>query len=1230
MKKITSIIILFLLSSHAFAQLAINFNGGSTGQTFNTCNGFIIDSGGQGGTGYSNNEDFTITVCPDTPGDYITVVFNLFDLSLSDDNPAPNQTNVDYMFVYDGTSTAANSLGNYSGTELQGVVIQSTPQNATGCLTLRFVSNTIGTGMFSASVLCETPCNDPVAGGVVLNGITSDSIHVCIGETVQFQNQGSFAQPGFQLVSYEWDFMDGNNASGQNVSHVFTVPGHYKVQLFVQDNNPDNTCINNNLVDIQVLVATIPTFEGFQGDTTLCLGESLNVVATPNDYEVLWNGFSGYESIDDGCLPDTQLGVAQEIDIVQTGFAAGTSISDVSQILSVCLEMEHSFMGDIVVYLTCPNGQSVMLHQQGGGGTQIGEPVQADNVDCTDPSTQGVPYNYCFTPAANETWVEWVNANGGFGNTLPAGNYEPIQPLSNLVGCPTNGVWTLTVVDNWAADDGTLFSFGLTLDPSLYPDLVEFTPQIGLGADSSYWSFPAPFASNLSADGNSMTITPTSAGQFTYTYQVTNNFGCFHDSTFVLTVNENPMPFAGNDTVICGGNPLQLNGIINGTGGAGSPCSYQLNLTDSFGDSWNGNNLLVTINGVQTSYTVATGAQANFTLSIPQGASVSVQFQASGNWQNECEFVLLDPNGTVVTQQGQNGATPNTTAFNFSGDCFGGYEFEWSPAASLDDAFIPNPIGEFYAPTTMTLTIYPTGHPLCSTTDQMNITLSETANPGEDSTVILCTGAGPVNLFPFLGAGASSSGTWYNAASQVVNMPFDPATMPAGVYMYEVDSLGCIARAYITVQLIDAVIDNVVVTNSSCNSIANGSALVTASNFLTYSLNGSPQQAATSPFTISNLGAGDYVLEIFGAQGCTNQSNFTVTEPAPLQITSLTPDALICFGDSITLSATGAGGSSPYTFTWNQNNTQVGVGATVSLLPPLTLNTYCVTLTEACGSPSVTACMNVGNPPNITPVVVPDTNRGCFPLALTFANTSNSTEIATMFVEFGDGDTMTVIGNASFDHTYQLPGIYTVNVTITSIYGCVYTATFQNMITVFNNPTANFSMLPQTVSSFDPLVQLVDASYPNIVGYYWEIPDGNPPTSTFSEFSVLFPADVEGEYPVVLYVVDQNGCRDSIVQFVNVINDIIFYAPNTFTPDGDEFNQSWEISLMGIDEYSVDMRIFNRWGQLIWENKDKNVGWDGTYNGQIVQAGIYTWVLRVADKQTDKVYEFNGFVNVMR
>jgi len=389
--------------------MAIDFTAANNNSTFNTCNGFIIDSGGQGGTGYGNNENVTITICPDTPGEIISVVFNLFNLDGTNTGTQQNP-NVDNMAVFDGTSTAANSLGVYNTNQLQGVVIEATALNPTGCLTLQFYSNNTGTGMFTASVSCETPCNNPQAGGYIVGGITPDSIRVCVNEVVDFQEQGSYAQPGFNLIDYSWDFMDGTTANGQSVSHSYPVAGQYKVQLFVTD---DNGCSNPNLTDLVVLVATYPDFSSFPGDAEICLGESLSVSADPNSYEVEWTGFPGSQSVDDGCLPDTLLGVSQDIELLQTGFAAGTTIANVNDIQDICLELEHSFMGDLVIMIECPNGQNAILHQQGGGGTQLGVPVQADNVDCSDPSTLGTPFSYCFAPSATETWVEWVANNAG-------------------------------------------------------------------------------------------------------------------------------------------------------------------------------------------------------------------------------------------------------------------------------------------------------------------------------------------------------------------------------------------------------------------------------------------------------------------------------------------------------------------------------------------------------------------------------------------------------------------------------------------------------------------------------------------------------------------------------------------------------------------------------------------------------------------------------------------------
>lgn len=1222
--------LLVLTTLLAFAGLSfgqqtnITMSPANTGQTINTCNGFLIDSGGQGGPGYSNNETVVITLCPGTVGNIISVVFNLFQLSTVDDNPLPNVTNVDYMDVYDGSSTAAPTLGTYSGNQLQGVVISATALNPTGCITLRFRSNTVGTGMFTAQVTCTTPCATPTAGGVIVGGETLDSTRVCVGETVNFSSLGSFAAPGFTIANYSWDFMDGTTATGQNASHAFSTPGQYLVELFVTDNNG---CNNTNLIDLQVFVATEPDFTGFPGDTTLCLGEAVVFNTDPESYEVTWNGFLSNQTITDGCLPDTLLGISQNINIFQTGFSPGQTVQQVSDIQGFCLDIEHSFVGDLVILVECPNGQNQILYQQGGGGVELGEPNPLDNVDCSDATTQGVPYTYCFTPTATDTWVNWIN-NNGFAQTLPAGNYAPIQSFNNLIGCPLNGVWTLTVIDNWAADDGTLFAFDINLNPALYPPVTVFEPQIGHLSDSSYWTMPANFAV-MSSDGNTLTVTPTAAGTNTYVYNVIDNYGCLHDTSVTVTVNANAIPDAGPDVVSCNGQPVQLNGSV---GGGSLNCDYTLNLNDDFGDGWNGNNLLVTVNGVQTVYTLNAGSNGTFTFSVPHGAAITVQFDNStGFFDNECSYELLDPNGNTVLQDGGNFTAPSTTLQNLTGDCFGGLVFAWTPANVVSDPTVLNPIGTFTGSGTLTLSVYPAGHPLCVESDNLNYSVSASAFPGIDSAVTVCSQGAPIDLFPYLGTGASPNGVWTNPAGTVITMPYDPITMNPGVYKYEVDSNGCTSSAYITVTEISTTLA-VVAHDATCHGLPTGSVDITVGNAATYSLNGGTQQPITaSPFTLTNLLAGNYTLDVQEPSGCNASTTFTINEPPALQITNITADVTVCPGDQTSLQATGTGGSSAYTYTWINTTTSalVGTGNPINVTTAST-SQYCVVLSEACGSTPDTSCMLITTQPPLILDFVPDLTQGCEPVTVTISNQTSGGVVASTLYNYGDGTSETVLGQNSANHTFVNPGLYTVSVVVTSDIGCVFTQTYTNLIEVFPIPVAAFSINPNPVSMFNTQVHLFNNSSSDVTNYQWTIDQGTPAIANSEDLLTSLPEGVAGNYGVSLIVTNAGGCVDSIHQVIQVISDVILYAPNTFTPDGDEFNQNWRIFIDGIDRAQFSLFIFNRWGEMIWENHDPDGSWDGTYAGQLVPEGQYIWTIEAKDLVNDKKYSFNGHLNVLK
>ena len=154
-----------------------------------------------------------------------------------------------------------------------------------------------------------------------------------------------------------------------------------------------------------------------------------------------------------GCIIPDVLGECFAYDFELNQFPPGQFIQEAStEIENLFINMEHSFMGDLVITFICPNGQSIMVHSQGGYETFLGVPVDND----ADPNTPGIGFDYSWDPSAtNGTWED--NAGG----TLPAGSYESVNPFANLDGCPLNGVWQIEICDFLGSDNGFVFDFGI-------------------------------------------------------------------------------------------------------------------------------------------------------------------------------------------------------------------------------------------------------------------------------------------------------------------------------------------------------------------------------------------------------------------------------------------------------------------------------------------------------------------------------------------------------------------------------------------------------------------------------------------------------------------------------------------------------------------------------------------------------------------------------------------------
>ncbi|MEN9639606.1 MAG: hypothetical protein RLZZ262_1475 [Bacteroidota bacterium] len=525
---------------------------------YETCDAIMHDSNG-GLVPYDPSSNHTITLCPPVGETQVNLYFIGFNLSSGDN-----------LSVYDGQDMTAPLIGTYSGEDLLFETIS--PTNVSGCLTINFVSNADAlTGDFSVRISCGTPCDYPVA----LMDAVADTLRICPGEQFTIDGSASTWTEGADLATWTWDLGDNttNQVAWPNLVHSYDTPGGYRVRLYLTDSND---CSSANIPEIVVLVSTPYTFDVDTSDDIFCIGETVHI----GNSTYLANTQGGFTNeaqnghtnnwtennnavFDNGIyIPDNEGCLYTEITFNQFGTA---SIDEAEDFQSILINMEHSFVGDIIINIICPTGEVLSLWPEAGGsGTYVGEPIDIDD------GVPGIGFDYTWSPTS--TGGTWLEGMAGFGGTVPAGDYEPEGDWSDLFGCPLNGTWQLEICDVVGADDGWVFEFGIQFAPEFYPALLTFTPTVGNGCDSSYWS-NQNLLESIGPGCDWATFIPTEGGVYTFTYTVINDFGCTSSQDVTITAIEPPVVNAGDDFAFCN-TPIMVDGtLVNGIPNV--PYTYQ-------------------------------------------------------------------------------------------------------------------------------------------------------------------------------------------------------------------------------------------------------------------------------------------------------------------------------------------------------------------------------------------------------------------------------------------------------------------------------------------------------------------------------------------------------------------------------------------------------------------------------------------------------------------------------
>jgi len=515
-------------------------------------------------------------------------------------------------------------------------------------------------------------------------------------------------------------------------------------------------------------------------------------------------------------------------------------------------------------------------------------------------------------------------------------------------------------------------------------------------------------------------------------------------------------------------------------------------------------------------------------------------------------------------------------------------QISWTPSAGLNSSNIINPIASPLISTTYSANIVIDQCPFVAT---VNVNVGNPqVNLGNDITLCMTN-----TLMLDAGNSPLTSYVWQDGS---INQTFNVTS--TGTYSVTVeDANGCTATDAIDVTISSSPNVNIGVDVILCS----GSLLLDALNIgASYSW----QDGSTNQ-TFNVISNGTYWVDV-NSNGCITRDSIDVSYSTSILNAGI--DDVICIGELVTLQASGLGS---VTYNWDngiQDNIPFALNST---------NQFTVSATDINGcaySDMVTV--------NVNPLPVINAGQ----------------DIAVC-----ENEIITLNGSgAGLNGTYVWGNNIQNNSPFSSFSGnFIVTGTDQNgcsmtdniNVSILNLP--NVSILNNPIIECAPLTVELESQSQNTIIYEWKISDGtnvSGPNPTYESSNV-------GCYDVLLIGTSVDGCIDS-VSIQNLIcvdnsscyeiEEELFYVPNAFTPDGDEFNQIFQpVFTSGFDPYDFKLLIFNRWGEIVFESNNASIGWDGTYSDSgIAKNDIYTWRIEFGSVNNDYRKVVVGSVLLLR
>lgn len=388
---------------------------------------------------------------------------------------------------------------------------------------------------------------------------------------------------------------------------------------------------------------------------------------------------------------------------------------------------------------------------------------------------------------------------------------------------------------------------------------------------------------------------------------------------------------------------------------------------------------------------------------------------------------------------------------------------------------------------------------------------------------------------------------------------------------------------------------------------------------------GDTSKLVTPAYTYPDTGT--YQVMLIAKNICGSDTLYTSIRVDSLLQPLINPVTGQCLENNIFNFNAGGTYGSGATFTWNFGAAAFPSSSNVSNPSGIEFSspgTYTINLNITENGCSKNAVQNISVYPMPVETHAQPLKQECAGVNIQFYDVSNTGNTLTYLWNFGDGGNSS---QANPSHTYSSPGSYDVSLQVIAetSFGCKDTFSFSypQAVTIHSLPTAFFKVDSPIVSILNPTVRITDESTDAIICYLF-FGDGDSSSNCNNVHAYSQP----GTYTITQVVLNSNFCSDTFQLNIEVENIHRFFVPNAFTPSGDGLNDIFKPRITGVTDY--DFMIFNRWGQLIFETKDINKGWDGTFKGNQCQQEVYVYRIKFTDVEFNKKHDHIGRVTLIR